>query len=195
MRQRVLVFLDYQNVHAGARRAFLPYGCDRADGHVDPRALGELLVRRRKFAGELVGVRAYRGRPNPEHQPGSARANDRQKVVWERRGVEVIRRNLQYPKRWPDVPASEKGIDVAIAVDMVRLSLSGGVDAIVLFSSDSDLLPAVEFVNAMEGVSMEVASWAKQSRLRFPDTQLPYCHYVSEAEWHDVRDQTDYAAP
>lgn len=71
-------------------------------------------------------VRVYRGRPNPERQPGAAAANDRQTAMWERSDqVTVIRRNLQYPSDYPASQASEKGIDVAIAVDMIRLGMSG----------------------------------------------------------------------
>lgn len=56
----------------------------------------------------------------------------------------VIRRNLQYPSDYPVSRATEKGIDVAIAVDMIRLGMSGYMDAAILFSSDNDLMPAVE---------------------------------------------------
>jgi len=40
---RVVVFLDYQNVYMGARGAFYPYGSP-SDGQVDPHRLGELLI-------------------------------------------------------------------------------------------------------------------------------------------------------
>ncbi|HOQ54569.1 MAG TPA: hypothetical protein PLF56_13275, partial [Micropruina sp.] len=42
--------------------------------------------------------------------------------------------NLQYPYDYPASGASEKGIDVAIAVDMIRLGMSGYMDAALLFS-------------------------------------------------------------
>lgn len=44
MSDRVVVFLDYQNVYMGARGAFHPYGSSSQDGQVDPYRLGELLV-------------------------------------------------------------------------------------------------------------------------------------------------------
>ena len=84
---------------------------------------------------ELLEVRVYRGRPNPARQPGAAAANDRQTDMWERSDrVTVVRRNLQYPYDYPASGASEKGIDVAIAVDMIRLGMSGYMDAALLFS-------------------------------------------------------------
>ena len=45
-----------------------------------------------------------------------------------------------------DLRFQEKGVDVGLAVDMVKDSLSGSVDCVVLLSSDTDLLPAVKVV-------------------------------------------------
>ena len=50
---RVVVFIDYQNVHGWARRQFLPYGADAAHGHIFPLKVGELLAARRKRPSEL----------------------------------------------------------------------------------------------------------------------------------------------
>jgi len=193
---RVLVFVDYQNVHGWARRAFHPVNADPAAGHVDPLRLGQLLVARRRRDSELSGVRVYRGRPNPDRQARSAAANDRQTVAWQRSGaVTVIRRPLRYPGDWPKTPAAEKGIDVALAIDLVRLAMTGEYDAAVVVSSDTDLLPAIETVFALRLAHVEVATWAGASRLRFADTQLPWCHHISETEYRTVLDPSDYTAP
>lgn len=195
MQQRVAVFFDYQNVHGWARRNFLPYGAEPSDGHIDPLATAQLLVRRRKFAGTLERAHVYRGRPNPSKQEGAARANDRQASEWQRSSkVHLTRRNLAYPREWPELPPSEKGIDVAIAVDMIRMAIADEMDVAVLFSSDNDLLPALEAVRDHTNCHVEVAAWAKSNRLRFDGTQMPYCHYLDEAAFESVRDRTDYAA-
>lgn len=54
--------------------------------------------------------------------------------------VKVIRRNLKYPRDWPDTPAREKGVDVALAVDFVRMSMLKECDIAILFSVDADQL-------------------------------------------------------
>ena len=100
MSDRVVVFIDYQNVHGWTRRVFLPVNAHPADGHVDPLRVAQFLVRRRRRrrASALEGVRVYRGRPSPDHQPRAAAANDRQTAGWQRSGaVTVIRRPLRYP--------------------------------------------------------------------------------------------------
>lgn len=196
MVDRVAVFVDYQNLHGCARRAFLPYGAGDSDGHIYPAKLGQLIVDRRNRPSELHQVRVYRGRPNPERQPGATRANDRQTSDWERSSVvKVIRRNVSYPHDWPERRAIEKGIDVAIAVDMIHLSMSNEIDAAVLFSSDNDLLPALELLREHRLGHVEVAAWAKTNRLRFHGEQMPWCHHLNEGDFDSLRDRFDYSAP
>lgn len=43
---------------------------------------------------------------------------------------------------------TEKGVDTAIATDMIRLAWEGAYDIAVLVSLDADLVPAVEFLDA-----------------------------------------------
>lgn len=69
--ERVVVFMDYQNIHGWARRQFLPFGADPGDGHIfsPPRSVNSLLSA--AVESELLEVRVYRGRPNPTRQPGA----------------------------------------------------------------------------------------------------------------------------
>ncbi|GAB3109638.1 hypothetical protein GCM10027055_07960 [Janibacter alkaliphilus] len=195
LQQRVGVFFDYQNVHGWARRCFLDNAADPADGHIHPLAAAQLLVRRRKFAGALERACVYRGRPNPSKQEGAARANDRQASEWGRSPlIQLTRRNLAYPRGWPGIPPAEKGIDVAIAVDMLRMAIADEIDVAILFSSDNDLLPALEAVRDHTDCHVEVAAWTGSNRLRFDGTQTPYCHYLGQSDFESVRDHTDYAA-
>jgi hypothetical protein len=46
--ERVVVFMDYQNIHGWARRQFLPFGADPGDGHIFLLKVGELLTQRRR---------------------------------------------------------------------------------------------------------------------------------------------------
>ncbi len=193
------MFIDYQNAHLGALRAFWPSNTSPACGHVDPRALGELLVSKREANGlpsELVEVRVYRGYPEPTRQPEPAAANDRQADAWSRLGkVRVIRRPLRYPRKWPVESAQEKGVDVALAVDVVRMAIEGAYDAAILLSADTDLLPALEAVVEIGTAHVEVAAWQQQHRLRLPrEPQRLWCHWISEHEYRRVEDRANYAA-
>ncbi|MDN5749898.1 MAG: NYN domain-containing protein, partial [Pseudonocardia sp.] len=179
-----------------ARRQFQPVNAHAAAGHVDPLRLSRLLVDRRKRPSALHGVRIYRGRPVPAHQPAAAAANDRQTAEWERsRLVRVVRRPLRYPMGWPTTPAAEKGIDVALAIDLVSMGIAQEYDAAILFSSDTDLLPAVEAIVQRRLGHIELATWSGARRLRFPNTQIPWCHFVGEAEYRTIEDLRDYTQP
>ena len=107
----------------------------------------------------------------------------------------MVRRNLMYPRDYPIAPANEKGIDVALAVDMMRMAMEGAMDVAVLFSSDNDLLPAVEALFRFPQCHVEVAAWSQAPRIRLDGTQAPWCHYLSETDFLAVRDEFDYSGP
>jgi len=195
-RARVVVFVDYQNVCNWAKRKFHVQGAADSDGHVDPLRLGRLLVSQRRQPSVLQQVRVYRGRPNPDRQPSSASANDRQTAAWEASPlVKVLRRPLQYRSNWPAPGSvSEKGVDVQLATDLVRLALTKRLDAAVVVTSDNDLMPAVETLYDLRLAHVELATWAQAPRLRFPNTQLPWCHFLNELQYRTVQDETDYSA-
>jgi len=144
--ERVALFIDYQNMHFTALGEFCPYGTPPEDALVHPLLIAERIVQKRstKRASALEYVKVYRGRPNPAHHPSMTSANDAQKAAWERDArVTVIRRDLNY-RGWPQQPPREKGIDVKLAVDLVQSSMLAEYDVAVVFSGDTDLLPALE---------------------------------------------------
>lgn len=200
--ESVTVLIDYENVQRTAARRFLSVGADRgASGHVHPRILAETLVEKRRRLSYLKEVRVYRGQPNPHKQPVSASANNRQAKEWEDNGISVIRRNLWYPDGWPSVPPTEKGIDVALAVDAVRLAAMRETDAVIVFSHDKDLLPAIETIIALPACHVEAAAWSECHRLKLSDDECdrlhvprgaPWCHFLGEQEFLEARDHTDY---
>lgn len=101
------------------------------------------------------------------------------------------------PEGLAGVPAQEKGVDVALAVDLVRLAAEGSCDVAVVFSRDTDLMPALEAVRDVPRLRLhvEVATWQGSSRLRYPGTNRPWCHNLTEADYRAVQDTTDYRRP
>jgi hypothetical protein len=188
-----VVFLDYQSFHLSAHGRFQPAGANPARTHLDPIRLATLLVRRRNTESRLVGVRVYRGDPDRGRQPVSAGANNRQAAAWLRDPlVTVVRRPLSYPRGWPQVPPQEKGIDVALAVDFVRLPIERAYDVGIVASRDSDLLPAIETVVDLKLARVEVASWTRLSWLRLPGRNLPWCHHLDRDDYRAVLDDTEH---
>ena len=79
----------------------------------------------------------------------------------------MITRALRYPQGWPAVPAQEKGDDVALAVDFVKLAIEGDYDIGVMMSTDNDMLPALEVVhNHDQGrIHAAVPAWSTHGHL------------------------------
>ena len=197
--QRVVVFVDAQNCYRSARRAFFndpsaPYRF----GQFQPWRLGELLCARDP-GRILVDVRLYTGRSDAYLQPTAYRANLQQCSAWEQSGCYVFTRPLRYPRGWPrnvdGQRPEEKGIDVAMALDIVRLADRGAYDVAIICSADTDLVPAVEDVlDGDQGASVEVAAWRSEryrQRLSLKDRNL-WCHWLTFEDYERVRDETHY---
>jgi hypothetical protein len=190
VQEDVAVFLDFQNVHLTGHGLYgggsEPYRCVP-----NPALLGDLIAAKRKRPSSASSIRVYRGQPSPQHQPVPAAANDAQAADWTRDSrVEVTRRQLNY-RNWPAQPPVEKGIDVQLAVDLIHTAFTGSHDALILFSSDTDLLPALETVVRLKLGHVEVACWSGFKPLRFSGTNLPWCHFLSQSDWQAVIEDWD----
>lgn len=200
---RVRVFVDYQNVYMSARRAFgLEHGA-HMEGQIKPLRLGLLLTERRKAldpSRKLDQVHLFRGEPSPKHSPGGFAACQRQVAEWDRvpEVVPTTRPLKYYPSKWSngqpvDFVAREKGIDVLLALAMVVGAVRDEFDVAVLFSADTDLLPALEQVHAA-GKQCETVGWKPPNRYasRLRDPSGGWCHYLNEADYQLLRDDRNY---
>ena len=136
--QRLVLFIDYQNAYRRARSVFFPNPQSGRDGHLKPMDLGQLIANRGGTSYTPSEVRVYSGRPDPNIDMRTFSAHRRQSQAWGLSGATVIERELRYLQGRPQ----EKGIDVALAVDLVRLAIQGDYDVGVVMSTDNDLLPA-----------------------------------------------------
>ena len=197
--QRLVLFVDAQNVYMGARDAFFTPSAPSTDGQVDPSAIAELIARRQAAAGypcSVRQVRVYSGFHTPEGNPTAYAAYRSQSAGWKSRGCEVIGRPLRYPRVAGESP-QEKGIDVALAIDFVRLALDNVFDVGVLFSTDTDLLPALEFVRDKYGTAVHVTTAAWDSDTSPRPLRMPgmWCHKLTLEDYRAVHDPTHYARP
>jgi uncharacterized LabA/DUF88 family protein len=197
---RVWVFIDGQNVLRDARDAFHDPKTDPASfGQVYPDKLAELLVTLGIQPRVLDQVRVYTGAPANVRQPTSYRAHMKQRSVWIGAGVKVFPRTLRYPSDWPKSRAQEKGVDVALAVDLVRHGLvDKSYDVGIVVSTDTDLVPALEAVvespdgRAWGWPRVEVFTWAPNKKQLRLSTKNLWCYRLDEAQYESVRDHTNY---
>lgn len=190
----LMLFIDYQNAYRRARDVFFPGSQSGRDGHLKPMELGQLIVSRGGPDGTpyaLAEVRIYSGRPDPKRDWRTFSAHRRQSQRWRLDGATIIERQLRYPQGHPQ----EKGLDVALALDFVRLAMDGTFDVGVMMSTDNDLLPALGAVrdHGPSGCRVEVAAWGtprgREQRLWFPGL---WCHWLSLADYNALADQTRY---
>lgn len=198
MPERVVVFLDYQNVYRRAREAFGLEAHPHWEGQVHPFAVGHELAQRTEVGREreLTEVRCYRGLPNARRDPQGNSACNRQLEFWDSLPkVKGVKRPLQYPPSGSTRPPREKGIDVLLAVDLVMGAVNDVYDCAVVFSADTDLIPALNSVVELKSPkSVEVAAWQGSSRISAENAKT-WCHYLRETDYDRVVDRHDYNTP
>lgn len=121
----------------------------------------------------------------------------RQCAAWDSAGAVVVHRPLKYP---PNAPPQEKGIDVQLAIDFVAGAFDDAYDTGIIFSTDTDLRPALEFVaTRYPSKTVETAAWLSVDsgrgvglRLEKPAT---WCHRLTRDDYRAVRDLRDYNIP
>ncbi len=161
---RTVVFFDGQNLYHGARDAWGPddpyhWPC------YDVEILADALVA--SEPGRVLSqTRFYTGVPEPSHgKPVSPNRNDLWHNFWNNklrhlgaRGVHVYRGRI-------NPGGQEKGVDVSIAIDLIRLTYEDAYDTAILVTSDSDLGPAVELARVLS---------REQGKNRAYESAFPY---------------------
>lgn len=145
----------------GAREIFRDSLAPSAWGQVFPLALGELICAKHQPPEERepVDVRVYWERPAAGSR--SAGLSGRAAADCGMGGARRDHPRHADPELPARSPAPEKGIDVSLALDYVVGSVDCAFDIGTIFSTDTDLVPALEFVARRPelGVTPEVAAW------------------------------------
>jgi uncharacterized LabA/DUF88 family protein len=148
---RAIAFIDGQNLFAAARDAFgvkVPSFDVVALSHAVAEAQG----------WEVHGVRFYSGVPTADDNQRLHRAWSSQLREMRTQGVHVTVRPLRRRRksvRLDDGTTAEftvleeKGIDVRIALDIVRVVSDGACDVVLLFSQDQDFAEVALDVRAI----------------------------------------------
>jgi hypothetical protein len=193
---KVAVFIDWQNTYRGARRTFGLDALGSERGNYSPYLLGEVIARGngRGHHADLVRVDVHRGLPSRRRDPAGHAAARRQSAAWVREAPRIVvphLRPLGYPRHLGG-RAVEKGVDVQLAVSALEWAVAGDCDVAVVFSHDSDLLPAVEAIVRLRGAhSVEVASWASTGApLSVPEIHQ---HVLSHRTFRSVETPVNYA--
>lgn len=186
---KVAIFIDYQNLYKEAQRKFKRNNIS----HIDPSKLSKVIVKKLPFDYQLDQIRIYTGIPNINFDKESYLKTIQRFNKWSTDKKVIIKsRTLVYPKYYDkknnsNIKPREKGIDVLLAIELVILSFQAQFDAIVLFSLDTDLKPALEFVlNLDPPLKVFVSAWkvdkSSNRRLHIKNAQVP-CIWLDEIDF------------
>ena len=190
--KRAVSFFDGQNLFRRAMAAFGHY-----HPNYDPKKLTDAVCQARGW--ENHGVRFYTGVPSRRRDPTWYGYWERRSLSMRHTGITVVTRPLRYQVEnilLPDgtmreiVTSQEKGIDLRIGLDVVRMAHLGQVDVALIFSQDQDL---AEVADEIREISHSENRWLKVASA-FPVSPLvPRARGINKTDWFPMA-QTFYNA-
>ena len=180
--KRVVTFVDGQNLYHAVRETF-----GYTHPNYDIAALARLICQQKGW--QFLQARFYTGIPNPQDDAfwnhfwiGKLRA-----LSWQ--GVHTYSRPLHYRNKRIKLPdgtehtfltGEEKGIDVRIALDVVRMAHRREYDVALVFSQDQDLSEVADEIRVIAG---EQQRWIKMA-CAFPLSPTTInCRGINRTDW------------
>jgi uncharacterized LabA/DUF88 family protein len=192
MIKRAVIFIDANNWYHNVKRWVKP-------GTIDITKLADFISQKNDL--EVVGIRWYASMPNRQDNELIYKNQRAFLGKLEKQGVKVITRKLQrlstkelkkkrqdFIESWDlcdtcrtiveesfldisDHHQKEKGIDVWIAIDMVKEAIQNKLDVAILLSGDSDFVPAFNLIkeSGKEVLSCMIPfGYSNELRQKFP---------------------------
>ncbi len=160
--KRAVAFVDGQNLFHAAREAF---------GYTYPNynilTLAQAVCTSQGW--QLVQTRFYTGIPDPSDNPFWHSFWSAKLLTMSRDGTYVFSRALRYRNNAVKLPngttytfltGEEKGVDVRIALDIIRTAHRNEYDVAVVFSQDQDLS---EVADEIRFIAQERGRWIKMA--------------------------------
>ena len=190
--KRAIAFFDGQNLYRHAKDAF---------GHhhpnYDPKTLFDAVCADKGWVSR--GVRFYTGTPAREHSAMWHGYWAKRLLAMSRSGIIVERRPIRYRRHDVELAdgsvdtkyiPQEKGIDLRLGLDVVRLARVAQLDVAVIFSQDQDL---AEVVKEVKEIARDTDRWIKVVSA-YPAGPAATAKYgINGAEWYPM-DQAFYDA-
>lgn len=188
--KRVISFVDGQNLFYGVKKAFgYPYP------NYDVACLSSAICKKQNW--QLVQTRFYTGVPNADDKPfwnhfWSAKLA----AMGRRKEIHVFSRPLRYRNQTITafdgttqtvLVGQEKGIDIRIALDIVRLAQENQYDVALIFSQDQDLTEAVEEVRL---IATQQGRWIKLASAFPVSPTITNSRGINQTDWIKIDRKT-----
>lgn len=186
--KKAVAFFDGQNLFRHAKSAF---GHDHPN--YDPQKLFKSICT--KFSWRESGIRFYTGVPSAEKDPSRHGYWSNRLLAFRRSGILVESRPVRYRSEEVILPdgtkkhietAQEKGIDIRIALDIIRLTLSRQLDVAVIFSQDQDL---AEVVKEVKEIAKSQDRWVKVASAFPCGPKATSPRGINGSEWIKIDEQ------
>ncbi len=158
--KRAIAFFDGQNLFYAVKQAF-----GYRWPNYDPLALARAVCG--SHAWNLQETYFYTGLPNSKDDPFWNHFWNAKLAVMGTRGIRTYWRHLKYRNQTVGLPGGgstvvlvgqEKGIDIRIALDVVRMTRERSFDVALIFSQDQDLS---EVADEVKSISRQQNRWIK----------------------------------
>lgn len=189
--KRAACFFDGQNLFHSAKAAF-----GYTFPNYDVKALAQAVCDSQKWT--LASTRFYTGVPDAEDKPFWNHFWTAKGAQMGREGVELCTRRLKYRNkeiRLPDgtthsfLDGDEKGIDVRLALDVIRAAHKREYDVAVIFSRDQDLS---ELVEELQQISIDQDRWIRAASAYPYSPAVKGVRGINKTQWIKVtRDMYD----
>lgn len=158
--KRTVSFIDGQNLFHHAKSAF-----GHRHPNYDPKKLTDAVCAVHGWINHHV--RFYTGMPDPQYDPELHEYWTRRLTAMRRSGISVTSRPLRYriesvilqDGSSHNIPVKrEKGIDLRLGLDAVRMARHGELDVALIFSQDQDL---AEIAQEIRSIISSQKRWLK----------------------------------
>ena len=179
---RAVAFIDGQNLFHSARAAF-----GYTHPNYDVRALSEAVCKSKGWT--FAQARFYTGVPNASDDAFWNHFWTHKMAMLGRHGTHVFSRSLRYRNRHVKLPdgsthtflaGEEKGIDVRIAIDVIRMAHRKDYDVALIFSQDQDLSEVAEEIRA---IAQEQDRWIKIACAYPVSPTVPDARGINKTDW------------
>lgn len=188
--KKAVVFVDGQNLYRAVKDAF---------GYHHPNYNIKLLSEKvcSDHNWNLVGIHFYTGVPDPQDDPLWHTFWSKKLSYMGRLGIELFSRPLRYHneeftcpschKMYTSLVGHEKGVDVRLAIDVIRFAHENKYDVAVIFSQDQDLS---EVASEVKKISIEQKRWIKVASLFPMSPTVKNTAGINGTEWIRIDKKT-----
>jgi uncharacterized LabA/DUF88 family protein len=188
--KQAITFFDGQNLYHAAKQTF-----GYSYPNFDPLALSKSICERHDW--NLKQVRFYTGIPGAHDNPLWNKFWAAKLLNMSRQGIYVFSRPLRYRHkhlRMDDgsyrtlLTGEEKGIDVRIALDVIRMAHHNEYDVAIIFSQDQDLSEVAKEIRA---IATEQSRWIKVASAFPSSNDAVNKRGINATDWIEI-DKTTY---